>query len=659
MTILETRPATSNAWMRCPGCGDMIYRKRYDRADRVCPECDSHGPLTADERIALLLDADSAEQIVTAPTIPDPLRFTDTRDYPARLADARRRTGMSDAARCVRGRMGGVPVVLVVLDFRFFGGSLGAAVGEAVTTAAETALADRAPLVIVSASGGARMQEGILALMQMAKTSHALQRLDEAGVLTVSVVTDPTYGGVAASFATSTDIIIAEPGARLGFAGPRVIAQTIGETLPEGFQTAEFLLAHGCIDLICHRNTLRDRLTRLVATTVREAAEDIAAQSNMSTTMGFCESSVNVSPDTSAQPGSSAEMPGEPRATIAVGMQAEPGSEVAAGFHDDVVVQPDSSGARDMVEQFGRLGEMPEDESADASRQPDPLVVTDPDSVAERDPWECVRAARELGRPTTLDYLAGAFDEFIELHGDRLAADCPALIAGLARLDGKPVVAIGTQKGHTAAELTRHNYGMPTPAGYRKAARLARLAAKLELPVVTLIDTAGAYPGVAAEENGQAVAIAESLKLFAGLDVPVVAVITGEGGSGGALALGVADRVLVCENAVYSVISPEGCASILWKDAAAAPRAARALRVDSGSLLRLGVADAVLLEPPGGAHRDPVAMIGRVRTAVTRMLSTLRALSPDELSEARYQRFRAFGRVSADGPDATTTTPDA
>ncbi len=525
MTILETRQVPASSWMRCPACGDMIYRKRYDRGDRVCPECDSHGPLTADQRVAMLLDADSAQAVVTAATVPDPLRFSDTRDYPERLADARRRTGMPDAARCARGRMGGVPVVLAVLDFRFFGGSLGVAVGEAVTAAAEAALADHAPLIIASASGGARMQEGILALMQMAKTSHALRRLDEAGVLTISVVTDPTYGGVAASFATSTDIIVAEPGARLGFAGPRVIAQTIGETLPPGFQTAEFLLEHGFIDLICHRNSLRDRLTRLVAMTVREPA--------------------------------------------------------VTGL-------------------------------ADASEQPESLTATDPDAVAERDPWQCVRAARELARPTALDYLSGAFDEFIELHGDRLSADCPALIAGLARLDGAPVVVAGTQKGHNAAELSRHNYGMPSPAGYRKAARLARLAGKLGMPVVTLIDTAGAYPGVAAEERGQAVAIAESLKLFAGLPVPVIAVITGEGGSGGALALGVADRVLVCENSVYSVISPEGCASILWKDAADAPRAARALQVDSRSLLRLGVADAVIPEPPGGAQQEPDAMLARV-----------------------------------------------
>ncbi|WP_282786318.1 acetyl-CoA carboxylase, carboxyltransferase subunit beta, partial [Nocardia sp. CC201C] len=462
MTTLEARNETGTAWLLCPACGAMIYAARYERAAGVCPECDGHGMLTADRRIEHLVDADSAVPIEAPAAMRDPLGFVDSRPYPERMAQARERTGMPDAIRCVRATLGGIPVVLAVMDFRFLGGSLGGAVGAAVTAAADAALATRSPLIIVTASGGARMQEGIVALMQMAKTSVALRRLDEAGILTVSVITDPTYGGVAASFATSTDIIIAEPGARLGFAGPRVIRQTIGETLPPGFQTAEFLLEHGIVDLIAHRSALRDTLIRLVGLTVR------------------------------------------PTRTPA----------------------------------------------------PDPGAVhTDPAQLAARDPWERVRAARRLGRPTTLDHLAGAFEEFTELHGDRMAADCPAMIAGLARLGDVPVAVVGTQKGRTAAELARRNYGMPSPAGYRKAARVLRLAAKLGLPVVALIDTAGAYPGVAAEREGQAVAIAESLKLLAGLPVPVVSVITGEGGSGGALALALADRVLVCENAVYSVIS--------------------------------------------------------------------------------------------------------
>ncbi|MBH0776521.1 acetyl-CoA carboxylase carboxyl transferase subunit alpha [Nocardia bovistercoris] len=549
MTTLESGAATGTAWLLCAACGAIVYAKRYERAGRICPECDGHGALTAEQRIAALLDPDSVEILTVAETVADPLEFTDSRPYPERLAQARAQTGMVDGFRCARGAIDGAGVVVAAMDFRFLGGSLGAAVGEAVTTAAEAALADRTPLVIVSASGGARMQEGIIALMQMAKTSQALRALDDAGILTISVITDPTYGGVAASYATSTDIIIAEPKARLGFAGPRVISQTIGQTLPPGFQTAEFLVEHGIVDMICHRSALRERLARLLA------------------------------------------------------MAADRGRRIPR------------SDAR-------------------------PPLLDDP---AERDPWRSVRTARELGRPTTLDYLNTAFEEFVELHGDRMSADCPAMITGLARLDGVPVVVVGTQKGHSAEELRRRNFGMPSPAGYRKSARLLRLAAKLGLPVIALVDTAGAYPGIEAEEQGQAVAIAENLKLLAGLPVPVITVVTGEGGSGGALALSVADTVLVLENAWYSVISPEGCASILWKDAASAPRAAAALRVDSTSLLRLRVADGVIGEPEGGAHRDPSAAAANLREVLRHSLLGFEPLAAPELLARRHHRFRAFG----------------
>lgn len=593
MTTLESGPDTGTTWTVCPHCGAMIYAKRYDRSGRVCPDCDGHGALTAEQRIAALLDPDSVRLIEPAATVTDPLGFTDSRPYSQRITQARTATGLTDAIRCAHGTVGGSPLVLAVMDFRFLGGSLGSAVGEAVTAAAEAALDRRVPLVLVTASGGARMQEGIVALMQMAKTSQALRDLDDAGVPTISVVTDPTYGGVAASYATSTDLIIAEPGARLGFAGPRVIAQTIGQTLPVGFQTAEFLLEHGFVDMIVHRSALRDRLARLLAL-VADRRDPHPASSR---------------PSTAVHAGAA-----DPTATPTPGLPE----------HDAPATAP-------------RPAERAARSAAEAAA-----------GLPERDAWQSVRAARELGRPTTLDHLAAAFDEFTELHGDRLAADCPAMIAALARLDGAPVVVIGTQKGHTAAELSRRNFGMPTPAGYRKAARALRLAAKWGLPVVTLVDTAGAYPGIEAERNGQAVAIAESLKLLAGLPVPVVTVITGEGGSGGALALAVADRVLVCANAVYSVISPEGCASILWKDAAAAPVAAAALAVDSTSLVRLGVADAVVPEPEGGAHRDPAAASAALRAAVRRELAELAALTPRDLLDRRHRRFRAFGLPTND-----------
>ena len=536
MTVLSPaiRPDSSEAdWLLCGCCREMVYRKRFERSGRVCPACGWHGPLTASQRLAQVCDPGTAAVMHFAVSDYDPLQFADSRPYPARLRDARARTGLAEAVLCARGSIGGHQAVLAIMDFRFLGGSLGSAVGEAITQAAEIALAERTPLILVTASGGARMQEGIMALMQMAKTSQALGQLDQAGILTISLITDPTYGGVAASFATLPDVIIAEPGARLGFAGRRVIEQTIGQELPPDYQTAEFLLSHGVVDMIRSRAQLRPTLARLLSAARRDPAQ--------------------------------APVP---------------------------------------------------------AASPDPLI-TDPDLLPDRDPWECVRAARRLGRPTSLEYIALMTEDFEELHGDRIEVDCPAVVAGIARLEGIPVVVIGTQKGHTAGELAARNFGMPSPSGYRKAARAMRLAAKLGLPVVTLVDTAGAYPGVSAEERAQSVAIAENLRLMAGLPVPIITVITGEGGSGGALALAIGDRVLMCAHSVYSVISPEGCASILWKNPAEAPAAAAALRVDAKSLLRLGVVDGVVLEPGAGTDSDHLRAAANLRQALTACLAEL------------------------------------
>jgi acetyl-CoA carboxylase carboxyl transferase subunit beta len=441
------------------------------------------------------------------------------------------------------------------MDFRFLGGSLGVAAGEAITTAAEAALADRVPLLLVTASGGARMQEGALSLMQMAKTSNAIVELDEAGLLTVTLVTDPTYGGVAASFATLSDVILAEPGARMGFAGPRVIEQTVRQQLPDGFQTAEFLLEHGLVDDVRPRAELRHTLGWLFATA------------------------------------------------------AQPGLDWGAEESDPV--------------------------------QRDPMMLSTPPSA------DVLALARHVQRPTTWDHIGHWVDNFVELHGDRAGGDCPAIVGGIGHLDGLAIMVIGHQKGHTTTELVRRNFGMPTPAGYRKTARLMRVAAKLRLPIVCLIDTPGAYPGVAAEEQGQSIAIAECLRTMGQVPVPSVSVITGEGGSGGALALGVANRVLMCANATYSVISPEGCAAILWKDSRAAAAAAEALRLDARSVLELGIVDGVVPEPDGGAHRDPVVASDLVRRAVVSALRELRAMPEEKLVRSRRERFRRFGLTTA------------
>jgi acetyl-CoA carboxylase carboxyl transferase subunit beta len=564
VTVTATAPTVADTeWVLCGGCDAPVYGKRFSRDLHVCAVCGRHAPLTAAQRLAQLADEGSVELLGDLPGGEDPLGFVDTQPYTARLASARAATGMDEAVLCARVTIERVPAVLAVMDFRFMGGSLGTVVGERITRAAETALTERHPLVIVTSSGGARMQEGALSLMQMAKTSAALAQLDEAGVLTISVVADPTFGGVAASFATLADVIVAEPGARLGFAGRRIIEQTIRQELPPEFQTAEMLVERGFVDMVVPRDRLRRAIGHLLHV-ARGATEP-------------------------------------PRA----------------------------------------------DGSDDGS---DGLVVRDHRRLPEPDPWEAVQKARHLDRPTALDHIAGGFDDFQELRGDRVSGDCAAVVGGTAWIDGRPVVVIGQQKGHDVSSLLTRNFGMARPAGFRKAARLMRLAAKMGLPVVTLVDTPGAYPGRDAEEQGQAVAIAENLRLMASLPVPVLTVVIGEGGSGGALALAVANRVLMFSDSVYSVISPEGCASIIWKSPTEAARAAAALGLTARDLLRLQVVDGVIPEPEGGTGAAPLVAADRLRAAVAHGLRELAELAPEALVADRRARFRHFGQAGPAAP---------
>ncbi len=257
--------------------------------------------------------------------------------------------------------------------------------------------------------------------------------------------------------------------------------------------------------------------------------------------------------------------------------------------------------------------------------------------------WQIAQVARHPMRPYTLDYLAQLSPDFQELHGDRMYADDPAIVGGVGRIDGRAVMFIGHQKGRDTKERVRRNYGMPKPEGYRKAQRLMRMAEKFSLPIITLIDTPGAYPGVGAEERGQSEAIAYSLYLMAGLRTPIINVVIGEGGSGGALAIGVGDRLLMLQYSIYSVISPEGCASILWKSAEKAQDAAEAMRITADDLSDFGLVDEVLPEPLGGAHRGPDAVAEVIRNALLKNLEELDALSIDEVLENRQRRLASFG----------------
>ncbi len=553
----DVAPAPARAqetpqWLKCPSCDAFIYGKRLERNLKVCPECNHHFRLPMSDRLAQLLDGGQFEELGEDIESVDVLGFVDSKPYTQRLEEARRKTGRREAAAYGRGTIGGFPVIVAAMDFSFMGGSMGGAVGEVITRAAEEALASRTPLLIISASGGARMQEGCVSLMQLAKTSQALALLQEAGVLSICLLTDPTFGGVTASFAMLGDVLVAEPNALVGFAGPQVIEQTIRQKLPPGFQTAEFLLDHGMLDLVEPRENLRQAITKLLR------------------------------------------------------------------FHASTA---------------------PETLPTGHGRAP----ITSPDELQERPAWEVVQLARDIGRPTTLEYAGFIFTDFQELHGDRLHGENPSIVGGLADLEGLSVMLIGHQKGHDTAELVHRNFGMPDPDGYRKALRLMQHAARFGMPIITLVDTPGAFPGLEAEERGQAIAIARAMMEMSRLPVPIVSVVTGEGGSGGALGIAVGDRVLMLENSYYSVISPEGCSVILWSNAAAAPQAAEALKVRAPDLLRLRIMDAIVPEPEGGAHTDPVTTAANLKEALVNCLNELRPLSPDDLLAARYERFRLFG----------------
>jgi acetyl-CoA carboxylase carboxyl transferase subunit beta len=565
MTPSTTRSGPPAAWHRCPACASLLYGRRLQRALWVCPECDHHLRLPARERIAQLADQGSFTTFDLPLLAPDPLRFHDSRPYVERLGAAAEQSGESEGLVAGTARVGGHEVVLAVMSFDFLGGSMGREVGRRVVHAADAALERRVPLVCVCASGGARMQEGVLALAQMTRTSAAFGRLHEAGLGTVCILTDPTYGGVSASFATLGNVLLAERGAMVGFAGPRVVRQTIRQELPDGFQTAEFLLAHGLVDRVEHRVDLRAVLVRL---------------------LGML-SAGHPRPDAPPAPGGSVADP----------VDAPVDAPVEASVHVPV------------------------------------------------DAWAVVQAARDVNRPTTTDYLATVFDDFLELHGDRAYGDDPALVGGLASVAGRNVVVIGHQKGHQVSDLVASNFGMPLPEGYRKATRLLGVAEQLGLPVVTLVDTPGAHPGVDAEMRGQSVAIAQMLLRLSRLRTPVVSVVTGEGGSGGALALCSADRLLMLERSYLSVISPEGCAAILWRDAQEAPRAAQALHVLPQQLLELGFVTGIVPEPAGGAQGDPLAAASALRAAVVGALDELSGQDVDRLLDERARRLALLDLV--------------
>ena len=574
----------ADLWTKCPSCETMLFNKQLDKAMRVCPTCGHHFRLSAAARLGQLIDPNSWVERDAGLQSVDRLGFVDQKSYPDRLAAAQAATGMRDAAIWGTGSMSGIPVAMCVMDFGFMGGSMGAVVGEKVTRAAEHALEARVPLIVVSASGGARMQEGTLALMQLAKTLAAVERLHEGRVPFLSVLSDPTTGGVFASFAAVGDVNIAEPDALIGFAGSRVSAGTIAQELPPGFQRSEFLFDHGFIDRVVARADLRDELIAMLRLLPVDA-----------------------------------EPNGAPPADLGI---------EAAGFRPFSFLSSLADRVGDRTN-----GSTPSEGPMDLPSDGDP----------RDDVWERVQLARNLARPRTLEFVGEIIDGFVELHGDRLFGDDAAMVAGLGRLDGRRVAIVGQQKGADTDENIRRNFGMPHPEGYRKAMRIMELAEQFGLPVITFVDVPGAHPGPESEERGIAEAIARSIGLMSRLQTPIITVITGEGGSGGALAIALGDVVIALENSVYSVISPEGCAAILWRTADEAPAAALAMKMTAADQQALGVVDIVVPEPGGGAQAEPAETARRLKAILVDRLAALDALTIDQLLDTRYRRYRALG----------------
>lgn len=415
-----------------------------------------------------------------------------------------------------------------------------------------------------------------MSLMQMAKTSAALEKHHEAGQLFISVLTDPTTGGVTASFAMLGDIILAEPNALIGFAGPRVIQQTIGQKLPEGFQRSEFLLEHGFVDKIVKRSEQREVLAAILKMHKKPEA------------------------------GSAADGSGE------------------AGLAGDTA---DASSMRGSAISTYTSKEFVENRLQRLKK-------------SGKSAWDTVQLSRDGERPVATDYIDAVFDDFIEFHGDRYFHDDGAIVGGIATFHGMPVTVIGQQKGRNTKENIKRNFGMPSPDGYRKALRLMKQAETFGRPVICFVDTPGAFCGLEAEERGQGEAIARNLFEMAALTVPVLSIVIGEGGSGGALAMAVANEVWMMENAIYSILSPEGFASILWKDSKKAPEAAKVMKITAADLYERGLIEQVIPEEePASAKTMPV-LAQIMDQNMVRFFEEYGKLSKEEIQEQRYKRFR-------------------
>lgn len=537
-------------WKKCNVCKSAIMTEDVKKNLYICPKCGNYFRIHARRRIDMITDEGTFEEWDTGLVSDNPLDYP---GYEEKVQALQEKTGLDEAVITGKGKICGMDAVIGVCDGRFMMASMGKVVGEKITRAAERATKEGLPILIFACSGGARMQEGIISLMQMAKTSAALKRHSDAGHLYISILTNPTTGGVTASFAMLGDIILAEPKALIGFAGPRVIEQTIGQKLPEGFQSSEFLLEHGFIDKIVERSSMKEELAHILRLHTKQ----------------------NPAPE----------------------------KQQKAAW-----------------------------ESADACACARTSV--------QLSAWERVQLSRKKDRPVGTDYINALFEGFVEFHGDRFYKDDKAIVGGIAYFHGQPVTVIAQEKGTTTKENIYRNFGMPSPDGYRKALRLMKQAEKFGRPIICFVDTPGAFCGLEAEERGQGEAIARNLFEMSGVQVPIISIVIGEGGSGGALAMATSDEVWMLENSIYSILSPEGFASILWKDSKRAQEAAGIMKLTAEHLKALGVVEQVIPEPEHLNVSEWNPVLRCMDQLLQEALWKYRSMEAEELTQRRYERFR-------------------
>lgn len=540
----------------CNACKQEIQRDMLDRNHSICPQCGYYMRMHARKRILSLADKKSFREWNANMELSNPLNDS---DYAQKSVETSAKHKLNDAIITGEMNIDGSQVAIGVMDTRYMMASMGYVVGEKVTRLFEKATKKKLPVIMFCCSGGARMQEGMIALMQMEKTTAAVKRHGEKGLLFISVLTNPTMGGVTASFAMIADVVLAEKGAMIGFAGSRVIEQNTGKKLPEGFQTAEFQKEHGFIDAILEREDEKEALGLLLKQHLKKSKK------NMLLTL-------------------------------------------------------------DKRHKFSERFEHMQGEKLD-------------DGVSA---WERVQNARRIDRPTSLDYINNLFENFYELSGDRVSGDDHAIVGGIVTFNDRQLTVIGNQKGKDSLnDAVYRNWGMASPQGYRKALRLAKQAEKFRRPIVFFIDTIGAACREKAEEDGQGLAIANLLQEMSTIKVPVLSIIIGEGGSGGALALGVANEVWMLENSTYSILTPEGYASIMWKDSGKAKDAAEVMDLGAKKLYELKIIDQIIKEEY--ITRDNMDCVcNELREKMNCFFAKFDKKSQKSIVKERYRRFRNY-----------------